>query len=85
MIKQHESELPNIDFKIIAFNFQFPLYLIVLSSTKMVISLELTASTIWMGFLPNYSSKYEAYIGIENQIFIFFEFRLMLLDRITHM
>ena len=40
LIKQNESELANIDFTIINNSFQFPLYFVVLSSTKLVISID---------------------------------------------
>ena len=37
-----------------------------------------------MGFSLKYSAKHEAYIAIRIQIFILFEFRLILLDHVTY-
>ena len=43
-----------------------------------------TVCPILTGFSTTCSSKYEAYIALGNLIFILFEFRLILLDRITY-
>ena len=68
VIKQNEQEV----------SIQFPLYFIVLSITKMALSLEPSVQ-FWWGFQHNInSSKIVAYIWNENQVF-----RLILLDCIT--
>ena len=77
VIKQNESELANIE---------FPLYFIVLGITQVAISIFGTICLIVMGLNCDgvFSFKVWAYNENENWVFIFFEFGLILLDRITY-
>ena len=62
--------------------FQFPLYLIVLSITKVAVSLDPYAE-FWWGFQQNIALTLIHLLTMKTYFFIFFEFRLILPDRIT--